>query len=107
MIWAKPGSADSTVPGNEYASYNGTSMATPHVSGVVSLIRFPVSGYFPAVKYIRKALFPQWIRFPLMGLTLAEGLNAYRPHVFLASLPYAIPEPALTISAVSLGGKTP
>lgn len=29
----------STVPGNSYASYNGTSMATPHVVGVVGLIR--------------------------------------------------------------------
>lgn len=33
-----PGSGvSSTVPSNSYASYNGTSMATPHVSGAVAL----------------------------------------------------------------------
>lgn len=28
----------STIPGNQYTSYNGTSMASPHVSGVVALM---------------------------------------------------------------------
>ena len=36
---AAPGSAIySTLPGNAYASYSGTSMATPHVSGAIALL---------------------------------------------------------------------
>jgi subtilisin family serine protease len=45
---AAPGSGiRSTVPGNSYAEYDGTSMATPHVSGVAAL----VWGAYPSLTY--------------------------------------------------------
>jgi thermitase len=29
----------STIPGNKYAAFNGTSMAAPHVSGLIGLMK--------------------------------------------------------------------
>jgi subtilisin family serine protease len=44
----------STLPGNSYGAFNGTSMATPHVAGVAGLIRSQHPGY--TAQQIKNAL---------------------------------------------------
>jgi len=57
----------SSVPGGAYASYSGTSMATPHVSGIVALI-----------KQANPALTPNEIRAIIMMTAVPKGSpNAY------------------------------
>ena len=73
-----PGSSIlSTTPGNSYSYYNGTSMATPHVAGVVALIY----SVFPNVSYheVRDAIFASVDPLPaLAGITRMGGrLNAH------------------------------
>ncbi|MFM7038815.1 MAG: S8 family serine peptidase [Planctomycetaceae bacterium] len=62
----------STVPSNNYASYQGTSMATPHVSGAVALYASLQQPGFPA-QDLRRALFNSVAPTPSMATTTSTG----------------------------------
>lgn len=68
----------STLPGNSYASWSGTSMATPHVSGAVALVK----AAFPGLTHIgiRSRIFNSVDPLPtLIGKTVTGGrLNLLR-----------------------------
>ncbi len=75
---AAPGSSIySTLPGDSYGTYSGTSMATPHVSGVVGLM----AALDPTASAgaIKSAIFSSVVPIPAMdGITATGGrLNAY------------------------------
>ncbi|MFB2879592.1 S8 family serine peptidase [Aerosakkonemataceae cyanobacterium BLCC-F46] len=76
---AAPGSAIySTTPGNTYSTYSGTSMATPHVSGVASLLwsQFPGMSATQVKNRILNSVDPI---AALDGKTFTGGrLNAFR-----------------------------
>jgi len=76
---AAPGvSILSTVLGNSYSSYNGTSMATPHVSGIAALL----SAYDPSlsVAALKSRILSTYKPLPtLAGATNSPGVaSAYR-----------------------------
>jgi len=88
---AAPGvSILSTVPGNSYAFYSGTSMATPHVSGLCALLK----SYNQSWNWIdiKRRVFAGVDRLnSLIGKILTEGrINAYNslfvntqyPHIY-------------------------
>lgn len=71
----------STIPGNKYGKMQGTSMACPHVSGLVALVlaRFGGDGYTPAA--LRKQIEDNVTDISSfnVGYELGKGLvNAYR-----------------------------
>ncbi len=68
----------STWPGNQYAYLSGTSMATPHVTGAVALMRSKKSGMTPT--QVRQALLDTVDPKPaLTGMCVSGGrLNLFR-----------------------------
>jgi subtilisin family serine protease/subtilisin-like proprotein convertase family protein len=94
-----PGSAiTSTLPGNTYGSYSGTSMATPHVSGAVAL--YAASNPGATAAEIRTALLASTTpTASLAGKTVTGGRLNVDALLGLGSAPSL----AITASQVSLG----
>lgn len=66
------GKVTSTVPGNQYAAYQGTSMACPHVSGVAALVVSKFGGPGFTCDDLRRHL---------MNGVSTEDINAHNPDV--------------------------
>ncbi|MGH9868475.1 MAG: choice-of-anchor D domain-containing protein [Candidatus Polarisedimenticolia bacterium] len=77
----------SSVPGAAYAHFSGTSMASPHVTGVVALMRAKSPGL--AVAALKRALLDSTDPIPaLAGITVSGGrLNAVRAIALLDNIP--------------------
>ncbi len=95
----------STIPGNAYASYSGTSMATPHVAGVVSL----VMAAYPElqVQEIKESILSSADKVPvLQGKTVTGGrLNAYASLMFFGRFSISnLGNRDLVIGEISLSG---
>ena len=93
----------STTPGNTYSVFNGTSMATPHVSGALALVLARYPGI--AIASAKALLLNSVDRIPsLSGLVLTGGrLNAARALQGSDSIP---PDPILDLAALGTGSNT-
>jgi Subtilase family/Calx-beta domain len=92
-----PGSSIvSTVPTNAYASYSGTSMASPHVTGAVALYKSLVPGATAA--QIRAALLANTTATTsLSGITVTGGrLDVYK------LVTSGIPQPSISINSIAV-----
>ncbi len=101
----------STIPGDEYATWNGTSMATPFVSGVCGLL----FSHFGTISnlYVRERI---KIRADYVGLPNDKGrLNAYNVLgtktlpllIITTSLPGGCVNSPYTQNLIAVGGKEP
>ncbi|CAJ1349270.1 unnamed protein product [Effrenium voratum] len=113
---AAPGSRIySTYPNNRYASLSGTSMATPHVSGVAAL----VLDYVPTLTYqeLRQLILDSAVRFDKFASKVSTGalLNAHAALVMASQHAWArltapstgaitVPAQGSAAIAVELGG---
>ena len=89
---AAPGSSIvSSVPGNNYASFNGTSMATPHVAGGAALLwsLFPEASYESIKQWLLAGVrpMPAWINSTISGGHLRLDESARLAHLPAEILP--------------------
>ena len=100
----------STVPGNGYASYSGTSMATPHVTGTVALLA--AANPQATAAQIRTAILSTAVPLPALAGKVATG-GLVNAAAALAAVggggggggePPAQPAPTADVIDVSVGG---
>lgn len=95
----------STIPSNDYGYYSGTSMATPHVAGVVALVMAEFPGYSPAQIVSRMESTASHIAGT--GLYWSAGLINAQAAVGASSLPVPTPTPTPTPEPTPTPSPTP